>query len=56
MSKGSILDPMFWIGPEGLFASAVLPTITTSSARASIARRSVLALAASEAMSSMGAA
>ena len=27
MSKGSILDPMFWIGPEGLFASAVLPTI-----------------------------
>lgn len=27
MSRGSILDPMFWIGPEGLFASAVLPTI-----------------------------
>ncbi len=27
MSKGGILDPMFWIGPEGLFASAVLPTI-----------------------------
>lgn len=23
----SILDPMFWIGPQGLFASAVLPTI-----------------------------
>ena len=23
----NILDPMFWIGPEGLFASAVLPTI-----------------------------
>ena len=22
-----ILDPMFWIGPQGLFASAVLPTI-----------------------------
>ncbi len=22
-----IVDPMFWIGPEGLFASAVLPTI-----------------------------
>jgi membrane-associated protein len=27
MASGSILDPMFWIGPEGLFASAVLPTI-----------------------------
>jgi membrane-associated protein len=27
MSSGSILDPMFWIGPQGLFASAVLPTI-----------------------------
>ncbi|MHA7653725.1 DedA family protein [Mycobacterium sp. ML4] len=27
MSRGSILDPMFWIGPEGLFAAAVLPTI-----------------------------
>ncbi|MDP7704221.1 MULTISPECIES: DedA family protein [unclassified Mycobacterium] len=26
-ASGSILDPMFWIGPEGLFASAVLPTI-----------------------------
>lgn len=26
-AAGSILDPMFWIGPEGLFASAVLPTI-----------------------------
>ena len=23
----NILDPMFWIGPQGLFASAVLPTI-----------------------------
>jgi membrane-associated protein len=22
-----IIDPMFWIGPQGLFASAVLPTI-----------------------------
>ena len=27
MASGSILDPMFWIGPDGLFASAVLPTI-----------------------------
>jgi membrane-associated protein len=27
MASGSILDPMFWIGPQGLFASAVLPTI-----------------------------
>ena len=27
MASGSILDPMFWIGPAGLFASAVLPTI-----------------------------
>ena len=27
MASGSILDPMFWIGPRGLFASAVLPTI-----------------------------
>ncbi|OBK21607.1 hypothetical protein A5634_09845 [Mycobacterium asiaticum] len=27
MASGGILDPMFWIGPEGLFASAVLPTI-----------------------------
>jgi membrane-associated protein len=27
MSSGSIIDPMFWIGPSGLFASAVLPTI-----------------------------
>ncbi len=27
MASGSILDPMFWIGPKGLFASAVLPTI-----------------------------
>src|ERR1700741_4469493 len=23
----NILDPMYWIGPQGLFASAVLPTI-----------------------------
>ncbi len=23
----NILDPMFWIGPQGLFAAAVLPTI-----------------------------
>ena len=23
----NILDPMYWIGPLGLFASAVLPTI-----------------------------
>src|SRR5271168_5361612 len=23
----NILDPMFWIGPQGLFASAVLPGI-----------------------------
>src|ERR1700761_4349050 len=27
MASGTILDPMFWIGPKGLFASAVLPTI-----------------------------
>src|SRR5271166_5617375 len=27
MASGGILDPMFWIGPQGLFASAVLPTI-----------------------------
>ena len=27
LASGSILDPMFWIGPQGLFASAVLPTI-----------------------------
>jgi membrane-associated protein len=27
MSMPNILDPMFWIGPQGLFASAVLPTI-----------------------------
>lgn len=27
MASGGILDPMFWIGSEGLFASAVLPTI-----------------------------
>ncbi|QLL08061.1 DedA family protein [Mycobacterium vicinigordonae] len=27
VASGGILDPMFWIGPEGLFASAVLPTI-----------------------------
>ncbi|MGB9223492.1 DedA family protein [Mycobacterium sp.] len=27
MASGSILDPMFWIGPDGLFAAAVLPTI-----------------------------
>ena len=27
VASGSILDPMFWIGPQGLFASAVLPTI-----------------------------
>jgi membrane-associated protein len=27
LASGSILDPMFWIGPKGLFASAVLPTI-----------------------------
>src|SRR6202000_3259708 len=27
MSMPDILDPMFWIGPQGLFASAVLPTI-----------------------------
>jgi membrane-associated protein len=27
MSMPNILDPMFWIGPDGLFASAVLPTI-----------------------------
>jgi membrane-associated protein len=27
MAPGSILDPMFWIGPRGLFAAAVLPTI-----------------------------
>ena len=25
----NILDPMYWIGPKGLFASAVLPTILT---------------------------
>ena len=23
----NILDPMYWIGPQGLFAAAVLPTI-----------------------------
>ena len=23
----NILDPMYWVGPQGLFASAVLPTI-----------------------------
>src|SRR6201985_1241789 len=27
LASGSILDPMFWIGPQGLFKSAVLPTI-----------------------------
>ena len=27
LASGSILDPMFWIGPQGLFAAAVLPTI-----------------------------
>ena len=27
LASGSILDPMFWIGPKGLFAAAVLPTI-----------------------------
>jgi membrane-associated protein len=27
IASGSILDPMFWIGPDGLFAFAVLPTI-----------------------------
>jgi membrane-associated protein len=27
MALPNILDPMFWIGPQGLFASAVLPTI-----------------------------
>jgi membrane-associated protein len=27
LASGNILDPMFWIGPQGLFASAVLPTI-----------------------------
>ncbi|HEY0229222.1 MAG TPA: DedA family protein [Mycobacterium sp.] len=27
MSMPNILDPMFWIGPQGLFAAAVLPTI-----------------------------
>src|ERR1700753_1546264 len=27
MSMPDILDPMFWIGPKGLFASAVMPTI-----------------------------
>ncbi len=27
MALPDILDPMFWIGPQGLFASAVLPTI-----------------------------
>ena len=27
MALPNILDPMYWIGPQGLFASAVLPTI-----------------------------
>jgi membrane-associated protein len=27
MALPDILDPMFWIGPQGLFAAAVLPTI-----------------------------
>src|SRR5271166_1010860 len=27
MALPDILDPMFWIGPDGLFAAAVLPTI-----------------------------
>lgn len=27
MAMPGILDPMFWIGPEGLFAAAVLPAI-----------------------------
>ena len=27
MALPDILDPMYWIGPQGLFASAVLPTI-----------------------------
>jgi membrane-associated protein len=27
MALPDILDPMFWIGPQGLFASAILPTI-----------------------------
>ena len=27
MASGGILDPMYWIGPDGLFASAVLPAI-----------------------------
>lgn len=27
MALPDIVDPMFWIGPQGLFASAVLPTI-----------------------------
>ena len=27
MASGNILDPMFWLGGDGLFGSAVLPTI-----------------------------
>src|SRR5580692_7213866 len=27
MALPNILDPMYWIGPQGLFAAAVLPTI-----------------------------
>ena len=27
MASGNILDPMFWLGGDGPFGSAVLPTI-----------------------------